>query len=78
MTISPNVTRHNASTTRPRRETLNGQKSVNLWSTDFSGSGKSTIAMSLRNGCSTYRAKESMSLMATTSGMSCAVTLASA
>ncbi len=44
MTISPNVTRHNASVTRPRRETLNGHKSVNLWFTGLSGSGKSTIA----------------------------------
>jgi adenylylsulfate kinase len=44
MTISPNVIRHNAAVTRPRRETLNGHKSVNLWFTGLSGSGKSTLA----------------------------------
>lgn len=44
MTSSPNVTRHNASVTRPRRETLNGHQSVNLWFTGVSGSCKSTIA----------------------------------
>ncbi len=44
MTISPNVVRHKAAVTRPRRETLNGHKSVNLWFTGLSGSGKSTLA----------------------------------
>lgn len=44
MKISPNVIRHNAAVTRPRRETLNGHKSVNLWFTGLSGSGKSTLA----------------------------------
>jgi adenylylsulfate kinase len=44
MTISPNAIRHNAAVTRPRRETLNGHKSVNLWFTGLSGSGKSTLA----------------------------------
>jgi len=44
MKISPNVIRHKAAVTRPRRETLNGHKSVNLWFTGLSGSGKSTLA----------------------------------
>ncbi|MFH2123668.1 MAG: adenylyl-sulfate kinase [Pseudomonadota bacterium] len=44
MTASSNVIRHNAAVTRPRRETLNGHKSVNLWFTGLSGSGKSTLA----------------------------------
>lgn len=44
MKISPNVIRHNAAVTRPRRETLNGHKSVNLWFTGLSCSGKSTLA----------------------------------
>ncbi len=44
MSISPNVIRHAAAVTRPRRETLNGHKSVNLWFTGLSGSGKSTVA----------------------------------
>jgi adenylylsulfate kinase len=35
---------HNAAVTRPRRETLNGHRSVNLWFTGLSGSGKSTLA----------------------------------
>jgi adenylylsulfate kinase len=44
MKQSPNVIRHHATVTRPRRETLNGHKSVNLWFTGLSGSGKSTLA----------------------------------
>ncbi|MBU2537736.1 MAG: adenylyl-sulfate kinase [Proteobacteria bacterium] len=44
MTISPDVIRHIATVTRPRRETLNGHRSVNLWFTGLSGSGKSTLA----------------------------------
>lgn len=44
MTISPDVIRHIATVTRPRREKLNSHKSVNLWFTGLSGSGKSTLA----------------------------------
>lgn len=44
MISSPNVIRHASAVTRPRRETLNGHKSVNLWFTGLSGSGKSTVA----------------------------------
>ncbi len=59
MTISPNVIRHAATVTRPRRETLNGHKSVNLWFTGLSGSGKSTLAHAVEErlhmiGCRTY------------------------
>lgn len=39
-----NIVWHNAAVTRPRRETLNGHRSVNLWFTGLSGSGKSTLA----------------------------------
>jgi len=42
--ISPHVVRHRAAISRPRRETLNGHMSVNLWFTGLSGSGKSTLA----------------------------------
>ncbi len=41
---SPHIVQHKAAVTRPRRETLNGHKSVNLWFTGLSGSGKSTLA----------------------------------
>jgi adenylylsulfate kinase len=41
---NPHIVYHNAAVTRPRRETLNGHKSVNLWFTGLSGSGKSTLA----------------------------------
>jgi len=56
---SPNVVFHKASVTRPRRETLNGHRSVNLWFTGLSGSGKSTLAHAIEErlhlmGCRTY------------------------
>ena len=59
MTHSPNAIRHQAAVTRPRRETLNGHRSVNLWFTGLSGSGKSTLAHALEErlhlmGCRTY------------------------
>ena len=41
---SPNVRWHHATITRPHREALNGHKSVMLWFTGLSGSGKSTVA----------------------------------
>jgi len=41
---SPNVRWHHATVTRAHREQLNGHKSVMLWLTGLSGSGKSTIA----------------------------------
>lgn len=59
MSTSPNVIRHRAAVTRPRRETLNGHRSINLWFTGLSGSGKSTVAHGLEErlhlmGCRTY------------------------
>ncbi len=56
---SPNVVYHKASVTRPRRETLNGHRSINLWFTGLSGSGKSTLAHAVEErlhlmGCRTY------------------------
>lgn len=59
MTKSPNVVFHKASVTRPRRETLNGHRSINLWFTGLSGSGKSTLAHAIEErlhlmGCRTY------------------------
>ena len=41
---SPNVLWHHATVTRADRERLNGHRSVMLWFTGLSGSGKSTIA----------------------------------
>ncbi|MBU0960552.1 MAG: adenylyl-sulfate kinase [Proteobacteria bacterium] len=59
MTKSPHVVRHRAAVSRPRRETLNGHMSVNLWFTGLSGSGKSTLAHAVEErlhlmGCRTY------------------------
>ena len=59
MTKSPNVVFHKASVTRPRRETLNGHRSINIWFTGLSGSGKSTLAHAVEErlhlmGCRTY------------------------
>ena len=59
MTKSPNVVFHKAAVTRPRRETLNGHRSINLWFTGLSGSGKSTLAHAVEErlhlmGCRTY------------------------
>jgi len=44
---SGNVVWHHATVTRPRRETLNGHRSVIIWFTGLSGAGKSTIAHAL-------------------------------
>ncbi len=59
MDRSPNVIRHQAAVTRPRRETQNGHMSINLWFTGLSGSGKSTLAHAVEQrlhlmGCRTY------------------------
>src|SRR5210317_2123479 len=59
MNDNQNIIRHMASVTRPRRETLNGHRSVNLWFTGWSGSGKSTLAHAVEErlhkmGCRTY------------------------
>ncbi|MEN8200442.1 MAG: adenylyl-sulfate kinase [Thermodesulfobacteriota bacterium] len=56
---SPNVIRHREAVSRPRRETLNGHMSINLWFTGLSGSGKSTLAHAVEErlhlmGCRTY------------------------
>ncbi len=56
---SPNVIRQRAAVSQPRRETLNGHMSTNLWFTGLSGSGKSTLAHAVEErlhlmGCRTY------------------------
>lgn len=56
---SPHVIRQQAAVSRPRRETLNGHMSINLWFTGLSGSGKSTLAHAVEErlhmmGCRTY------------------------
>lgn len=56
---SPNVIRHSATVNRSRREKLNNHKSVIIWFTGLSGSGKSTIAHTVeerlhRAGCRTF------------------------
>lgn len=45
--MSTNLTKHNFTVTRDRREKVNGQKGMVLWFTGLSGSGKSTIANAL-------------------------------
>ena len=45
--MSTNLTKHNFTVTRERREQVNGQKGMVLWFTGLSGSGKSTIANAL-------------------------------
>lgn len=54
-----NITWHNATVTRDRREKLNGHYGVVIWFTGLSGSGKSTIAHTVeellfQRGCHTY------------------------
>ena len=56
---SPNVIRHSATVNRARREDLNRHKSVIIWFTGLSGSGKSTIAHTVEErlhqaGCRTF------------------------
>ena len=45
--MSTNLTKHNFTVTRERRERVNGQKGIVFWFTGLSGSGKSTIANAL-------------------------------
>jgi adenylylsulfate kinase len=54
-----NVVWHHATVTRKRREAMNGHRSVILWFTGLSNSGKSTIAHAAeeqlhRQGCRTF------------------------
>ena len=42
--MSTNLTKHNFTVSRKRRELVNGQKGMVFWFTGLSGSGKSTIA----------------------------------
>ena len=56
---SSNISYHQASVTRQRRNKLNNHRSVVLWFTGLSGSGKSTLAHSLeeklfQKGCKTF------------------------
>jgi adenylylsulfate kinase len=53
------IIRHEATITRKHRESLNAHKSLILWFTGFSGTGKSTIAHAVEErlhqmGCSTF------------------------
>ena len=57
--MNENIVWHHATVTRTRRENLNQHKSITLWFTGLSGSGKSTIAHALeeqlhQRGCHTY------------------------
>jgi len=57
--MTHHIIHHRATVTRPRRETLNGHRSINLWFTGLSGSGKSTLAHAVEErlhlmGCRTY------------------------
>lgn len=59
ITKTANTVWHNATVTRERRENINQHKSVVLWFTGLSGSGKSTMAHTIeevlhRRGCRTY------------------------
>jgi adenylylsulfate kinase len=59
MTEEQHIIKHRAAVTKPRRETLNGHMSANLWFTGLSGSGKSTLAHAVEErlhlmGCRTY------------------------
>ncbi len=45
--MSTNLTKHNFTVSRERRQEVNGQKGMVLWFTGLSGSGKSTIANAL-------------------------------
>ena len=54
-----NVVWHKAAVTRDHRQKLNGHRSVNLWFTGLSGSGKSTMAHAVeerlhQTGCRTF------------------------
>ena len=56
---TPNVTYHTATVTRERRNKLNDHKSLVIWLTGLSVSGKSTLAHSVKEelhnlGCRTY------------------------
>jgi len=56
---SSNIIYHQASVTRQRRNKLNNHRSIVLWFTGLSGSGKSTIAHALeeklfQKGCRTF------------------------
>ena len=57
--MSSNTVWHSATVTRERREKLNGHKSIILWFTGLSGSGKSTVAHRVEEqlhqlGCKTF------------------------
>lgn len=57
--MSANIVRHNATVTRQRREHQNKHRSLVLWFTGYSGSGKSTVAHTVEEqlhqmGCRTY------------------------
>ena len=47
MVKSQNITWHDSEVTKAERQEKNGHKSVVLWFTGLSGSGKSTISVAL-------------------------------
>lgn len=47
MSASTNITWHDSEVTKAQRQERNGHKSVVIWFTGFSGSGKSTISVAL-------------------------------
>ncbi|MEB7403718.1 adenylyl-sulfate kinase [Mammaliicoccus sciuri] len=47
MSASTNITWHNSEVTKAQRQERNGHKSVVIWFTGLSGSGKSTISVAL-------------------------------
>ena len=49
MVKSQNITWHDSEVTKSERQEKNGHKSVVLWFTGLSGSGKSTISVALEN-----------------------------
>ncbi|MCU5746286.1 adenylyl-sulfate kinase [Staphylococcus sp. SQ8-PEA] len=60
MSKSTNITWHESEVTKTERQHLNKQKSVTIWFTGLSGSGKSTISVALEKalfnrGTHTYR-----------------------
>ena len=47
MSASTNITWHDSEVTKAQRQERNGHKSVVIWFTGLSGSGKSTISVAL-------------------------------
>ena len=52
MSQSSNITWHDSEVTKSDRQQQNGHKSVVIWFTGLSGSGKSTVSVELEKLCS--------------------------